>query len=122
MLNYSKLSLGSFSDIAKMENGKAFLHDKLSLTSCEISLNSMPAKTALPFSHSHKENEEIYIFISGTGNIILDGNKIPFKEGDCFRVAPSCSRSLESIESCRYICIQAKEGSLRQFGLGDANL
>lgn len=122
MSNYTKFSLGSFSDVAKVENGKVFLHDKLSLTSCEVSVNVMPAHTALSFSHSHKENEEIYIFLSGSGKVILDGEKIPFKEGDSFRVAPACKRSLESIEETHYICIQAKEGSLKQFGLGDANL
>ena len=35
------------------------LHEKLSLTGAEISLNELPAGANVPFVHSHKENEEI---------------------------------------------------------------
>ena len=120
MSNYSKVSLGSFSNIAKEAKGKAFLHDALALSSCELSLSVLPANTKLPFSHSHKENEEVYVFLSGTGSLILDGKKLAYAPGDCFRVAPSCVRSIESVEETNYICIQAKEGSLTSFGLADA--
>ncbi len=41
------------------ENGKAFLHDLLELTSCEISVSAMPAGVKLPFNHKHKQNEEV---------------------------------------------------------------
>lgn len=41
------------------ENGKAFLHDFLELTSCEISVSAMPAGVKLPFNHKHKQNEEV---------------------------------------------------------------
>lgn len=41
------------------ENGKAFLHDLLGLTSCEISVSAMPAGIKLPFNHKHKQNEEV---------------------------------------------------------------
>ena len=52
MKNFSKATV---SDGARTE-----LHDKLSLTGAEISVNSLPAGAGVPFVHSHKNNEEIY--------------------------------------------------------------
>ena len=36
------------------------LHNLLGLTGCEISINELPAKAAVPFVHAHKQNEEVY--------------------------------------------------------------
>ena len=47
------------------------LHEKLSLTGAEISLNELPAGANVPFVHSHKENEEIYGILSGNAIILL---------------------------------------------------
>ena len=52
MANYTKTTIGKESRIE--------LHEKLSLTGAEISLNELPAGANVPFVHSHKENEEIY--------------------------------------------------------------
>ena len=57
MANYTKTTIGKESRIE--------LHEKLSLTGAEISLNELPAGANVPFVHSHKENEEIYM-IAGT--------------------------------------------------------
>ena len=39
MTKYKNIDLGSFEEIGKLENGKAFLKEALDLTSCEISVN-----------------------------------------------------------------------------------
>ena len=57
MANYTKTTIGKESRIE--------LHEKLSLTGAEISLNELPAGANVPFLHSHKENEEIYGILSG---------------------------------------------------------
>lgn len=41
------------------------LHEALSLTDAEVSINSLPAGAGVPFVHSHKNNEEIYGIIAG---------------------------------------------------------
>lgn len=44
MTNLKKEEIGKISEVVKnYENGKAFLHDLLGLTSCEISVSAMPA-------------------------------------------------------------------------------
>lgn len=123
MTNFKTFELGKLEEIGKnYENGKAFLHDVLDLTSCEISINAMPKGLKLPFSHQHIQNEEIYIFLKGEGIITFDGENIEFKEGSCIKVKPSAIRTLETKTDVEYICIQAKENSLEQFGLKDAKL
>ena len=122
MTNYKKIELGKLADIAKLENGKVFIHDALELTSCEISLNNVPAGFKLPFKHKHKQNEEVYIIIKGEGTFILDNEKINIKEGDCVKVLPNTSRTFETTTEFQFICIQAKSNSLEQFGLEDAEL
>ena len=57
MNNFDKISAG---DKARTE-----LHDALNLTGAEISINSLPAGTGVPFVHSHRNNEEIYAVTEG---------------------------------------------------------
>ncbi|MCR4821021.1 MAG: cupin domain-containing protein [Elusimicrobiales bacterium] len=123
MANYNKTEIGNLSELGtKHENGKAFLHDALCLTGCEISVSFMPAGVKLPFNHKHKQNEEIYIFLKGSGAMTLDGETVEVKEGSCVRVLPVAVRTMEARTALQYICVQAKEGSLAQFGMGDAEL
>lgn len=123
MSNFTKTELGAIKEIGKnYENGKAFLHDLLGLTSCEISVSTLPAGIKLPFSHKHKQNEEVYIFLKGKGLMILDGEAVEVREGSCIKVLPDSARTMEAKSDIEYICVQAKKDSLDQFGLGDAEL
>lgn len=124
MTDYTAKDFGSFTEIAKLENGKAFLHDALGLTSCEISINSTPKGFKVTFSHKHKQNEEVYIVLKGNGIITVGENKMNVKEGSAVRVAAGVARTIENTgnDDFNFICIQAKENSLTQFGFGDAEL
>ena len=89
MSNFKNAEIGSMSELGKKyENGKAFLHDLLNLTSCEISVSSMPKGIKLPFNHKHIQNEEVYIFLKGEGIMIIDGETVNVKEGSCVKVLP----------------------------------
>ena len=124
MSNYTSINLGSFKEIAKLENGKAFLHDILNLTSCEISINVVPKDFKVPFNHKHKENEEIYIIIGGEGIITVSDEEIKVKEGSAVRISPNAKRTIRNNGSNEllFICVQAKENSLKQFGFGDGEI
>ena len=123
MANYKSTEIGNLANIgAKYEHGKAFLHDELGLTSCEISVNFMPAGAKAPFNHKHKQNEEVYIFLKGEGTMTLDGQTITVQEGSCVRVQPQAVRTMQAKTDLQYICVQAKDGSLAQFGLGDGEI
>ncbi len=111
MKTYSVTELGDLDSITRVT-----LKEKLDLTGAEISVNRLPAGADIPFAHSHKRNEEIYIITSGKGMFLLDGAKLPVNEGTAVRVSPSCVRSIRSDNSTglTYICIQVDEGSLVQ--------
>ena len=98
------------------------LHEKLSLTGAEISLNELPAGANVPFVHSHKENEEIYGILSGNGKAIIDGEEISLSTGDWLKIAPAAKRQFfaSDISGITYICIQVKENSLEHFTAEDA--
>lgn len=100
--------------------GRAELHDALALTATEVSFNNLPAGAKVPFVHSHKENEELYIVLSGNGEFILDGTAVALEAGTCVRVAPAAMRQLcAGDKGLSVICIQAKAGSLTQFTMTD---
>ena len=101
--------------------GKHFIKDKLGLTSCEISVNSLPPGAGMPFYHTHKENEEVYIFIKGQGQMQVDDDVIEVKEGTIVRIAPHGVRTWRntSSEPLFYIVAQMRENSLRQYTSGD---
>ncbi|MCM1332541.1 MAG: cupin domain-containing protein [Bacteroides sp.] len=102
--------------------GKQFVKDATGATSCEISFGTLPSGAEVPFFHTHKENEENYIILSGAGKFQVDGNVFDIAEGSVIRVATNCDRNLKctSAEPMTYICIQAKEGSLGAYTMTDA--
>ncbi len=124
MTNYKTIELGKLNEIINLENGKVFLHDKLDLTGCEISINTVPKGFKVPFSHKHKQNEEIYIITNGQGRMTIDGDNIEVVEGTVVKVLPAASRTIENTGDgiFQFICIQTKVDSLEQYGLGDAEL
>ena len=67
-------------------------------------------------------NEEVYLILEGTGMLYIDGEEVPLKEGDCFRIDPQGERCLRAADdsAMRFICIQAKAGSLEGFTMSDA--
>ena len=114
MKNFSKATV---SDGARTE-----LHDKLSLTGAEISVNSLPAGAGVPFIHSHKNNEEIYAVLSGKGKAVIDGETVELSAGDWVRVSPSAKRQLFASDDAAmcFLCIQVKENSLGAYTQDDA--
>ena len=104
--------------------GKQFVKDSTGATSCEISFGSLPTGASVPFFHSHKENEENYIILSGKGRFQVNDEVFDVAEGSVIRVAVNSDRNLKctSEEPLVYICIQAKEGSLGGYTMTDAEI
>ncbi len=114
MNNYTKISVG--------EEARTELHDPLSLTGAEISVNILPAGASVPFVHSHRQNEEIYAVLEGGGKAVIDGESIALQKGDWLRVSPSAKRqfSASADAAIKYICIQVKANSLEGYTATDA--
>ncbi len=101
--------------------GKVFLKDVTGATGTEISFNTVPANTAVPYFHKHTDNEETYIILKGNGVFQVDNDCFPIQEGSVIRVAPIPSRGLKnaSDELMIYMVIQSKEGSLGNYSTDD---
>lgn len=124
--NFTSINAGNFADLFQYElkhplrkapvYGKLFLKDHLNLSSMQVSLNKLPAGAAVPFYHKHKNNEELYIFIGGKGQVQIDGQTIDVQEGSCVRISPDGERTWRnnSREDLYYIVIQGKDGSLEE--------
>lgn len=117
---FAHVSVGSLQGF----EGKQFVKDATGATSCEISFGTLPQGEAVPFFHSHKENEENYIILSGAGKFQVNGEVFDVAEGSVIRVATNCERNLKctSETPMTYICIQAKEGSLSGYTMTDAEI
>jgi quercetin dioxygenase-like cupin family protein len=49
-----------------------------------------------PMGHKHREQEEAYLVISGSGEILLDGEVSDLKQWDLVRVSPEVVRAFAS--------------------------
>ena len=93
------------------------LHDLLHLTAAEISRNTLPAGGSVPFVHRHRKKEESYLVLDGRGTLYIDGEELPLRAGDCFRIDPAGARCLRAADDSplSFICVQARAGSLEGF-------
>ena len=104
--------------------GKVFLGQTLQLTGMEVSLGSLEPGASAPFMHAHKQNEELYLFLSGIGEMQVDETLIPLRAGSAVRVAPAGVRAWHATghEPLTFIVIQAKAESLEQATANDGIL
>lgn len=122
--NFSAIDVGPLNELDSYQlevpavnrkvRGKLFIKELLGLTGMQISMNKLPANAFVPFYHQHKENEESYIFIKGSGQMQIDGQVFDVQEGSIVRISTAGSRTLRnnSSEDLYFICVQAKENSL----------
>ena len=114
--NYKATSIGDI-----QAKGRVTLHNELALTGSEVSINELPPGVSVPFLHSHKRNEEVYIVVKGKGRFQVDGHEFEVEEGSVIRVDPAGARCItaNSQPPIRYICIQTEAKSLVQFTESD---
>ncbi|MBS5547078.1 MAG: cupin domain-containing protein [Lachnospiraceae bacterium] len=114
MSQFAKVSVGA--------EARTELHDTLSLTGAEVSINHLPAGGSVPFVHSHKKNEEIYAVLDGKGRAVIDGERVELSAGDWVRISPKAKRQFFAAEdsSISFACIQVRENSLEGYTMDDA--
>lgn len=104
--------------------GKLFLKEPLQMSALELSLGVQAPGQSMPILHAHRENEEVYIFVKGRGDIVVDGEVIPVREGTVVRVAPEGARAWRSAADTElhYIVVQARAGTLDNGTITDGYL
>jgi len=114
-------SIGKLDEQISGDQVTYFLHDFLGLTGMEVSVTGYPPNHAFHLFHSHKENEELYIVTKGEGEMQLDDEIFPIKEGTVIRIEPNVVRNLRSSpnDGLQFVCVQARMNSLKQFNSPD---
>jgi quercetin dioxygenase-like cupin family protein len=61
-----------------------------------VSLFRYAANFRSPMAHSHREQEEAYVVVAGSGRILLGGEVRDLRQWDVVRVAPAVVRAFEA--------------------------
>jgi quercetin dioxygenase-like cupin family protein len=61
-----------------------------------VSLFRYAADLRSPMAHSHREQEEAYVVVAGSGRVLLDDEAYELRQWDVVRVAPDVVRAFEA--------------------------
>jgi mannose-6-phosphate isomerase-like protein (cupin superfamily) len=130
-INHSAIDLGKFDQLMDYSymhpkrfqeiKGKLFVGEILKSTAAEISFTMIPPHTELPFIHQHRQHEEIYVFLKGSGQFQVDKSVFDVSEGSVIRILPNGKRTYRNNSAVPliFICIQCKVGSMESFFVED---
>jgi mannose-6-phosphate isomerase-like protein (cupin superfamily)/ABC-type transporter Mla MlaB component len=101
MANYTLTNLHEVEDAAVKggfsENQEArFANEDLDLETLGVSYQVVKPGKHHAFGHRHKEAEEVYVVLNGSGKIHLDDEQVEVKRLDAIRVAPEVTRGFEA--------------------------
>lgn len=115
--HFAAISVGQFNDLGAFElalgpdvkiPGKVFGGAALGATGGDFSFQVFQPGQESGFYHTHKNHEELYFFLSGSGEYQVDGHNIPVGEGTVVRVSPEGKRTVRNngTEPLVMLCVQ----------------
>jgi len=104
--------------------GKVFGGAAVGATGAEFSFQLFRPGAETGFLHTHKTHEELYFFLSGTGEFQVDGEIFPVTEGSVVRVAPAGRRSVRNngTEPLAMLCVQYRGNTFTAEDAADGKL
>jgi len=95
-----------------------FAREELGTEQSGLSYQRLAPSFRQPFGHRHKQQEEVYVVLSGSGRIKLDDEIVELREWDTVRIPPATRRQLEAgPEGLEYLAFGAPN-----VGSGDAEV
>jgi mannose-6-phosphate isomerase-like protein (cupin superfamily) len=73
-----------------------FATDDLALEHGGVGYERLAPNFRVPFGHTHKEQEELYVIVGGSGRVKIDDDIVEFGQWDTFRCAPGTWRCFEA--------------------------
>jgi mannose-6-phosphate isomerase-like protein (cupin superfamily) len=73
-----------------------FARDPLQCNKFGLSLQRMAPNVRYAYGHHHKEQEEVYVILEGSGRVKLDDEVEDVKQWDAVRVGPDTVRCFEA--------------------------
>lgn len=131
--NFSAVSIGKLNELGDYVleltpevniPGKVFCGTSLGTTGSELSFQMFQPGTETGFMHTHKNHEELYFFLSGTGEFQVDGKIFPISEGSIVRVSPAGKRSVRNNGTIPLImlCVQYEGATFTKKDATDGNI
>ena len=93
-------------------------------TGGEFSFQTFQPGSETGFLHTHSTHEELYFFLSGSGEFQVDGQVFPITEGSVVRVAPAGRRSVRNNGSQPLVmlCVQYRSGTFTAEDAADGTI
>jgi mannose-6-phosphate isomerase-like protein (cupin superfamily) len=73
-----------------------FARDSLGQQASGISYQRLAPNFRMPFGHTHENQEEVYVLVSGSGRIKLDDEVVDVRRWDAVRVGKDTMRCIEA--------------------------
>ena len=73
-----------------------FARRALGSSNLGVSRETLAPGFRVPFGHTHREQEEVYVVLRGSGRIKIDDEIVELGEGDLVRVPPGAWRCTEA--------------------------
>ena len=102
MGDYTKVNLKEDVDDSAQQFGMApnlearFANRELGLEKLGMSYQRFEPGYRLPFGHKHKQQEEVYVIVSGSARVKLDDEIVEVGQWDALRVPPETMRGFEA--------------------------
>jgi mannose-6-phosphate isomerase-like protein (cupin superfamily) len=72
-----------------------FAREELGLENSGVSYVRLAPGERIPFGHTHKQQEEVYVVVGGSGRIKLDEEIVELRRWDALRIPRQTMRNLE---------------------------
>lgn len=101
MPNYTHTNLAAVEDAAVKGGFSEFQEARFAGTDLELDSLGVSYQIVKPnkhhaFGHRHKEAEEVYVVLDGSGKVHLDDEEVEVGRLDAIRVAPEVTRGFEA--------------------------
>ena len=108
MADWKKTNFGDVEDRSPPGVAMQWRFARKELGSPELGVSRFTYESGarMPFAHRHREQEEAYVVVAGSGRAKLDDEIIELAVWDVLRVAPAVTRQFEAgPEGLEVICI-----------------
>ena len=102
MADYTKLNLKQDVEDSAAAFGVSpalearFAREPLELRNSGVSYLRLAPGERVPWGHTHKQQEEVYVVVGGSGRLRLDDEEVPVEQWDAIRISADTTRNIEA--------------------------
>jgi quercetin dioxygenase-like cupin family protein len=111
-MDWTKTSFDTVADKSPKDLPMQWRFARGALGSPELGVSrfTYEAGARMPWGHRHKQQDEVYVVVAGSGRAKLDDEIIQLRTWDVLRVAPAVMRSFEAgADGMDVICIGGRK-------------